>query len=152
MNRTILIVAGGLIAGGLAHVGWFESHRPCAGDQLNCQLAWIRNELKLTDEQYARVRAIHEASSPRLLALAAQVAAMREEYAAFERERVTASRVDFVEFAHFIEQRRAVDRECLAITRELVAATSNTMSAAQRERYLGLVGPAFSNSAASVPH
>lgn len=152
MNRTVLILVSGLAAGGLAHFGWFESHRPCHGDQLTCQLDWIRSELHLTDAQYARVRAIHEASSPRLLALAAQVAQMRNEYAAFERERVAASRVDFLEFARFVEQRRAVDRECLALTRALVAATSDTMTAAQRQRYLGLVGPAVSDASASVPY
>ena len=57
MNRTVLILVSGLAAGGLAHFGWFESHRPCHGDQLTCQLDWIRSELHLTDAQYARVRA-----------------------------------------------------------------------------------------------
>ena len=152
MNRTFLVIVTGLVAGVLAHVAWFNTHRPCTGDELTCQLSWIRTELKLTDEQYARIRAIHEASSPKLLALAAQVAQMREEYAAFDRQRLATDRVDFLEFARFVEQRRAIDRECLAITRQLVAATSNTMSPEQRERYLVLLGPAFSNGDGTVPH
>ncbi len=145
MIRVLLVLAAGAIAGVVAHVGWFHTHRPCSGDQLDCQLAWIRTELHLTDEQYARVRAIHEATSPRLLALAAQVAQMRDEYAAFDRTRLATDRVDFVEFARFVEQRRAIDRECLALTRQLVVATSETMTPAQRERYRGLIGPAFAN-------
>lgn len=152
MKRTFLVLLSGLVAGIAAHITWFDTHRPCRGGELTCQLAWIRTELKLTDEQYARVRAIHEASSPRLLALAAQVAQMRDEYAAFDQQRLTTDKVDFLEFARFVEQRRAIDRECLAITRQLVAATSNTMTAAQRERYLGLVGPAFNYDDGSVPH
>lgn len=152
MKRALLVLLSGLVAGVCAHVGWFRTHRPCNGDQLNCQLAWIRTELKLTDAQYARICAIHEQTSPRLLALAAQVAQMRDEYAAFDRTRLTTDRVDFVEFARFVEQRRAIDRECLALTRELVAATSETMNPLQRERYLGLIGPAFANVDSTVPH
>jgi hypothetical protein len=152
MNRSLAVLLSGLLAGVAAHVGWFQTHQPCRGDQLTCQLSWIRAELKLTDEQFARIRQIHEASSPRLLALATQVAQMRDEYAAFEHERVTSSKVDFVEFARFVEQRRTVDRECLAITREVVAATSSTMTPTQRERYFGLVGPAFTDLTASTPH
>ncbi|WP_158277443.1 hypothetical protein [Opitutus sp. ER46] len=151
MSRTLTILVAGLVAGLIAHLSWYASHRPCNRGELDCQLAWIRTELKLTDAQYARVRAIHEASSPRLLALAAQVTQMRDEYAAFERQRVTAGRVDFLEFARFVEQRRAIDRECLAITRQLVAATSDTMTSTQRERYLGLLGPAFSGTGATLP-
>jgi hypothetical protein len=152
MKRTLLVLLSGLVAGIAAHVTWFNTHRPCRGDELTCQLAWIRTELKLTDEQYARIVAIHQASSPRLLALAAQVAQMRDEYAAFDRQRLATDQVDFLEFARFVEQRRAIDRECLAITRQLVAATSNTMTPAQRERYLGLIGPAFTNGDGAVPH
>lgn len=152
MKRTLLVLLMGLTAGVIAHVGWFDSHRPCRGDELTCQLSWIRKELKLTDAQYERVRAIHEASSPKLLALAAQVAQLRDEYAAFERQRMTTDQIDFLEFARFVEQRRAIDRECLTLTRQLVAATSDAMTPAQRERYLGLVGPAFTDASGSVPH
>ncbi|HVU34545.1 MAG TPA: hypothetical protein VHE61_14015 [Opitutaceae bacterium] len=145
MKRIIAVLTSGLVAGVIAHVAWFDAHRPCTGDRLNCQLAWIRTELNLTDQQFARVRAIHEASSPRLLALAAQVAQMRDEYAAFERGRVTVGQVDFIEFARFVEQRRAIDRECQALTRQLVAATSSTMTPVQRERYLELLGPTLTD-------
>jgi hypothetical protein len=103
----------------------------------------MKTELKLTDRQFARIKAIHEQSSPRLLALAAQVARMREEYDAFEHERTTSGQVDFLEFAHFVEQRRVVDRECLFSTRQLVADAAGVMTDKQRARYLGLLGPVF---------
>jgi len=141
MKRTALILLLGLAAGALTHVGWFWTQRPCSSDNLDCQLAWMKTELKLTNEQFARIKAIHEQSSPRLLALAAEVARMREEYDAFEHERTTSGQVDFLEFAHFVEQRRAVDRECLFSTRQLVADAANVMTQNQRARYLGLLGP-----------
>lgn len=150
MRRTLLVLLLGLAAAGSAHLAWFNFNTPCTGDELDCQLAWMRAELKLTDEQYARIKDIHETSSPRLLALAAEVARMRDEYADFERARVTEGRVDFVEFAHFVEARRAIDRECLVSTRQLLAATVDVMTPSQRERYLGIVGPAAKLTDASV--
>lgn len=142
MKRTFAVLILGVVAAASAHLAWFNLNSPCTDDELECQLAWMRSELKLTAEQFARIKSIHESSSPRLLALAAEVARMREEYEAFERARVTEGKVDFVEFAHFVEARRAIDRECLASTRELLAATADVMNPNQRERYLGLVGPA----------
>ena len=143
MKRSLLVIVTGLAAGMLAHSGWYLWQRPCGRDSLDCQLEWMKTELKLSDQQFAHVKAIHEKSSPRLLALASQVARMREEYDAFEHERTTSGQVDFLEFAHFVEERRAVDRECLNSTRQLVADAANVMTAQQRERYLVLLGPAL---------
>jgi hypothetical protein len=141
MKRTLLTVLLGLTSAVLAHVGWFISQQPCRSNGLDCQLQWMKTELKLSDEQFARIKTIHEESSPRLLALAAQVSRMREEYDAFEHERTTSGQIDFLEFAHFVEQRRAVDHECLTSTRRLVADATRVMTARKRERYLGLLGP-----------
>jgi hypothetical protein len=140
MKRSILVILTGLAAGVLAHSGWYLWQRPCTRNSLDCQLEWMKTELKLSDQQFAHIKVVHEKSSPRLVALAAQVARMREEYDAFEHERTTSGQVDFLEFAHFVEQRRAVDRECLSSTRQLVADASNLMTAQQRERYLVLLG------------
>ncbi len=141
MKHPLVILVLGLAAGALTHLGWYWAQRPCAGDSLDCQLAWMKTELKLSDAQFARIKAIHVESSPRLLALAAQVARMREEYDSFEHERTTSGQVDFLEFAHFVEQRRAIDRECVASTRRLVADAAGIMTENQRARYLGLLGP-----------
>jgi hypothetical protein len=129
MKRILFTILLGLASGVLAHVGWFTSQRPCSANNLDCQLDWMKTELKLSDEQFARIKTIHEQSSPRLLALAAQVVRMRDEYDAFERERTTSG------------QRRAIDRECLTSTQQLVADASRVMTTQQRERYLGLLGP-----------
>ena len=141
MKHFLFVLILGAAFGAGAHVAWFRAHQPGAGDPLDRQLAWMKAELRLTDAQLERIRSIHEASSPRLLELAAEVARMREEYAAFERERVSADQVDFVEFARFVEQRRAVNRECLASTERLVVATSGLMTPPQRARYLRLLEP-----------
>jgi hypothetical protein len=99
----------------------------------------MKSELQLTDAQYARIRELHEASSPRLMALASQVSQMQKEFAAFENTRRTSDSVDFIEFAQFVEVRRNIDRECLDSTRRLVQATASEMTPAQREQYFGIV-------------
>lgn len=150
MKATLAVLTLGLASAVTAHVAWFQLHRPCSGGDLSCQLSWMKSELRLTDEQFAQIKAVHEASSPRLLVLAAEVARMRDEYAAFERTRVATDRVDFIEFAHFVEQRRAIDRECLASTRRLVSAASDLLTPSQRERYLSLVAPTLRSNPVPV--
>ncbi|MCX6951977.1 MAG: hypothetical protein NTV51_07400 [Verrucomicrobia bacterium] len=142
MKRVLQVLGLGLVCGVVAHLAWFGARRPEGGADLGSQLAWMRETLELTPEQFARIKALHEESGPRLLALAAQVAQMRGEFAAFERERRTTGQIDFVEFARFVEQRRAVDRECAESTRRLILAASEVLSPRQRETYLGLLDPA----------
>ena len=142
MNRTCLVLLLGLVVGVGVHAVYFQYHRPAGLDSLDGQLAWIKEELKLSDAQYARIRELHEASSPRLRALAADVARMQAEFAAFEHTRRTSDRVDFIEFAQFVETRRAINRQCLESTRQLVLATADVMTPVQRAHYLGLVAAA----------
>ena len=116
---------------------------PAAGGPaaFETELGWMRDALKLTPEQFARVKALHEQSSPRLRALAARVAQLRDEFAAFEDTRRTRGEVDFLEFAQFVSERRRIDREWAESRRALVLATADAMAPAQREAYLALFQP-----------
>ena len=149
MKRVLLVLSLGLACGMLAHVAWFGAHRPRLGADLDSQLAWMQQTLQLTPEQFARIKALHEQSSPRLLALAGQVARMRGEFAAFERERQTKGQIDFLDFARFVEQRRTVDRECAESTRRLIVAASEVMNPQQREAYLAFLDPALKSLGAN---
>jgi len=142
MNRTFLILLLGLAVGVGTHAVYYQLHRPVGIESLEGQLAWIKTELKLSDRQFARVKELHEASSPRLRALASEVARMHAEFAAFENTRRTSDRVDFIEFAQFVETRRNINRECLESTRRLVLATAGVMTPEQRTHYLGIVSAA----------
>lgn len=139
MNRIALTLLLGLAIGAGTHFAYFAMHRPAGLDSLDGQLSWIRSELDLSATQFERVKELHEASSPRLRALAVEVARMQSEFAAFENTRRTADRVDFLEFAQFVETRRNINRECLESTRRLVLATADVMNPQQRTRYLGMV-------------
>jgi len=139
VKRALCVLLLGLAVGVATHVVYFRLHRPPDPGSLEGQLSWMRSELRLSDAQYARIRELHEASSPRLRALASQVAQMQAEFAAFENTRRTSDSVDFIEFAQFVENRRNVSRECLDSTRQLVQAAASEMTPSQREHYLGIV-------------
>lgn len=118
-----------------------ESNTDRTREQRGEPLDWMKVELQLTEAQFERIKAIHERSSPHLVALAGQVTRLRDELAAFERERRTEGSIDFLAFARWADTQRSVDRECSASTRRLVLATADVMNEAQRIRYLGLLGP-----------
>jgi hypothetical protein len=139
MKRGLCVLLLGLAVGVATHEVYFRLHRPPDPGSLDGQLSWMRSELQLSDSQYARIRELHEASSPRLRALASQVVQMQAEFAAFENTRRATDSVDFIEFARFVEARRNVNRECLDSTRRLVLASAGEMTPSQREHYLGIV-------------
>ncbi len=144
MKRSLLVLLLGLGVGVATHLTYFRFHEPTATDSLDGQLAWMKSELNLSEAQYARIRELHQESSPRLRALASEVAQMQAEFAAFENTRRTSDKVDFIEFAAFVELRRAINERCIASTRELVLASADVMTPQQRAHYLGLVAPSES--------
>lgn len=144
MKRTLVILLLGLMGGLGAHFGWLSfTDAPRHTADLGAQLAWMRASLKLDDAQVARIQALHEKSAPRLQALAAQVDGMRGELAAFERERQAEGRIDFLEFARFVDERRRLAGECVLSTERLVAEAAQVMTPQQRIQYFSLLEPAL---------
>ena len=143
MRRTLIIVLMGILGGAGAHVGWLSVAGPRQPGDVGAQLAWMKASLRLSDAQLERIQALHEQSAPQLRALAAKVGRAREELAAFERARQAEGRIDFLEFARFVENRRSLDRECAVSTERLVAAAADVMTPRQREHYLNLLEPAL---------
>ena len=115
------------------------AHDPATTDTIEDRLAWMKTELRLNDAQFARVREIHQASGPRLRALADQVAGLRAEFLTFEQLRRAEDRVDFLEFARYLELRRRLSREGRDSTRQLVLAAAGVMTPEQRQRYIELL-------------
>lgn len=142
MNRVLLVLVLGLTAGLGTHLAYYRYHEPAPTDTLEGQLAWMKAELKLSNRQFARIKELHQASHPRLRAMAAQVAHMQSEFVEFEKARRTTDRVDFLEFARFVESRRSLNRECLDSTRQLVLASAEVMTPDQRQQYIRLVAAA----------
>jgi hypothetical protein len=143
MRRSLFVLMLGLAAGLAAHTAWLHLRRPAQIQGLDTDLAWMKAQLELSADQFTRIQEVHRQSSPRLVELARQVATMDEEFAAFERGRETSGEVDFLEFARFVQQRRAVEQACDDSARHLIAQSAEIMTPEQRHRYLALVSPAL---------
>lgn len=139
MKSSAFVLIAGIAAGAATYALLLWMHPPYDPTSFDGRLAWIKDELRLSDAQYAHIRELHEESGPRMRALAMQLAQMQQELTAFEMTRRASDRVDFIEFARFVEARRNVDRECLESTRELVRAAASAMTPRQREHYFGIV-------------
>jgi hypothetical protein len=142
MKTVLRVLVLGLVAGLASHAGWYLLRRPAPVSDPAAALAWMQQDLQLSPAQYARIKAIHEQSGPRLRELTAQAQRMRLELEGFERVRRTDGQVDFLQFARFIEGRRAFDRLCNESTTGLIAATAGELTPAQRDRYLAAIQPA----------
>lgn len=141
MKRTLSIALCGVIAGLLAHAGWFALRRPPT--DLETQLAWMNSVLRLNEDQFARFKALHEEASPQLVEFATELQRTRAASAAFERRREETGEVDFLAFARLVEHRRAVDRDRDATARKLIETAVSVMTPDQRQRYLNLIAPAL---------
>jgi len=150
MKHTLLTLLVAVLGALAAHWGWVACHQPAPVQDLESQLAWMQRDLQLSPEQTDQIRAIHQLSRPRLLALAKEVARLRREAAQFEEARQTAGRVDFVKLARFTAEQRALDEECLDSARQLIASTAEVMNPAQRDQYLALLGPAILGAAGQL--
>ena len=137
MKHVVLVLLIAALAGVASHALWYSVRRPATVDTTASALAWLQADLNLSDEQFERVKAIHERSGPQLQQLASRAARMRAEFLAFERRRQTDGQIDFLAFARFVEEQRAFGRLCVESTRRLIAATAGEMNPGQRERYLG---------------
>lgn len=141
MKRTLTVLLLGLVCGLGAHVSWLSATAPRRPGNLATQLDWMKMNLRLTDDQLQQIKALHEQSAPRLLALAARVDGLQGQLAEYEKLRQTKGRIDFLEFARFVEEGRRLDRECVHSTEQFVAAATAVMTPQQREQYLTMLGP-----------
>jgi hypothetical protein len=142
MKGPLFVLLLGIAVGVATHLAYYHLRQPLAAGSLDDELVWMKAELHLSDAQFSRIRELHEASSPRLRELGSQVAQMQAEFVGFENTRRASDRIDFIEFAHFVELRRDIDRQCRESTRQLVLAASSEMTPRQREHYFGILAPA----------
>jgi hypothetical protein len=162
---SFLVVAACALAG-LAFVEWHEARRqhqvntelarqylrlidpalgaPSGADSMERELAWMRDELRLSPVQYERIRELHETLNSELVALEKERLRVRQETAALEDERRTEGQVDFLVFAGLIKVRQDIDLQSFHSMQRLVSATATIMTPEQRRRYLDYVQAAVS--------
>jgi hypothetical protein len=116
---------------------------PGESDSMNRELAWMRDELRLSPAQYARIRELHETLNAELVALEKDRLRVRQETAALEEERSTEGQIDFLVFAGLIKVRQDLDLQSFHSMQRLVSATATIMTPEQRRRYLDYVQAAI---------
>ncbi len=139
--RSLFVVAGGLAAGFVAHLSYFQAYTPeCPPSALECEMEWLRDELDLSDEQYARIARVHNESSQEISVLSKRVRELELLLAELEAERVREGYVDFLEIRTYMEAKRKLDEACEKSTSDLIASVGSLMDVEQRKRYLNIVG------------
>jgi hypothetical protein len=117
---------------------------PSGSDSLDRELVWMRDELRLSPAQYARIKELHETLNSELVTLEKERLRVRQETAALEEERRTEGQIDFLVFAGLIKIRQNLDLQSFNSMQRLVSATATIMTPDQRRRYLDYVQAAIS--------
>lgn len=141
MWKSLAVMVLGLVAGYAAHLSYYKAYTPeCPSSALACEMEWLRDELNLTDDQYARITQVHDESSKEISALSKKVRELQLLLAELEAERVREGYVDFLEIRTYMETKRKLDEACEKSTSDLIASVGNLMDVEQRKRYLSIVG------------
>ncbi|MBK1880584.1 hypothetical protein [Pelagicoccus mobilis] len=135
-----MVIVIGVVAGVSAHLGYFNTYsaemRATSG--LN-EMEWLRSELDLTEEQFARITRLHDDRESEIRTLSRKVRDLELMLAELEAERVTEGYVDYLEIRNYMEAKRKLDEACSKSTNDLIASVGDVMDLEQRRRYLTIV-------------
>ena len=85
MKKAVLILAVSIVAGAMAFClmrsHQIAKHQGALVDSMP-ELTWVRTELKLNDEQFARVSKLHSDYRPKCMKMCGEIAAAREKMTA----------------------------------------------------------------------
>ncbi|SKA85226.1 Heavy-metal resistance [Prosthecobacter debontii] len=145
MKRGFLILLTALLVG---IVGYFVTRQPCCeasgegmathdGGSLLPELKWLHHELKLTDEQFAKVKERHLAYRPTCEALCMKVAASQKKVQTLAQ----AGNIAAPELSAALEEQAAVRAECQKAMLKHLHETAAVMSPDQAKHYLDIMLP-----------
>jgi hypothetical protein len=101
------------------------------------QWTWLRREFRLSDAQYARIRALHEAYQPVCADHCRRIMAVQQRMAELERTGTKATAA----YAAAQEEWQVIARECNRATVQQVESVAREMEPAEGRRYLDLMVP-----------
>jgi hypothetical protein len=141
MRRLLCVVAVALLA--FLGAFWMTRYYSSAGYHTTIldsmpELTWLRNELRLTEEQFQKVAALHKEYRPECVQLCAKIDQAREKV------RLAAEKGNELnpELAAALEEQARVHAECQRAMVGHIYKTAALMDHAQAERY----------RAATLPH
>ncbi|MDQ8181372.1 hypothetical protein [Pelagicoccus sp. SDUM812005] len=140
MWKSISVLALGLACGILAHVSYVRAYSPaCFSADTGCEMEWLRSELDLSEEQFARITRLHGDREREIRTLSRKVRDLELLLAELEAERVTKGYVDYLEIRNYMEAKRKLDEACVKSTSDLIASVGDVMNMDQRKRYFSIV-------------
>ncbi|MCZ6674090.1 MAG: hypothetical protein O7C75_14265 [Verrucomicrobia bacterium] len=135
MKRGWLTILFGLAAGLLAQNIYFNTHKPCDEDTLECKLTWIKDYLSLTSEQFEIVLAMHKDHQPEIEQLQEQIEYLETRLAAMEAERIENDRIDFLAFYSYLQEKVDLDKTYTSSTNNFLKKVGSIMNTKQKERF-----------------
>lgn len=143
MTRALFILFLGLVAGALAFYGMRVGTQRVGvtiahdGNSRLPELEWLRQELKLTDEQFAKVAEVHEAYRPTCEALCRKVMATHVRI----KELASPSKPVSPELEAALTEHALLHVECQKAMLNHLHQTASLMSPEQAQKYLDALLP-----------
>lgn len=132
----LLILSAGVSAFCFTH---FQKQRERRGPLLDTmpELVWLRSELKLSDDQFSRIGALHAAYRPQCIEMCARIADAHRRMEALARSGNAVN----PELAAALKEHAAVHLECQQAMLDHIYRTSAVLDRRQAARYLEAVLP-----------
>jgi Spy/CpxP family protein refolding chaperone len=145
MKRGILILIAALVVGITSFVITRQQYCCTVGSTVSAhdgtsllpELEWLHHELKLTDEQFAKVQALHLAYKPTCEALCMKIAAAHRKVQSL----ATSGDITSAEFAAALQAQGTVRVECQQAMLNHLHETAVLMSPEQARQYLAVMLP-----------
>ncbi len=140
MKKGIIFLITAILAGVLAFC-LMRSHKMAAirGSLLDSmpELAWVRTELKLTDEQFAKVSELHAAYRPKCVEMCGRISEAHEKIEGLAKK----DRKLTPELEEAIREHARIHVECQQAMLKHIYETSAVLSGNQASRYLETMLP-----------
>ncbi len=127
--HLFLLLAAAVTAYGLTY--YLRTRQP------ENQWTWLRREFHLSDQQLARIRALHDAYQPICADHCGRILAAREHLAALDRS----GRKDTPEYVATLDRWEGVKRECQEATLHHLETVAAVMNTGDGRRYLAMMVP-----------
>ncbi|WP_035610438.1 periplasmic heavy metal sensor [Haloferula sp. BvORR071] len=146
---TILILAllGGVLAFCLMRSHKMAERQETLLDSMP-ELSWLRSELKLSDDQFARVSELHAAYRPKCMEMCQRIAAARSKVETLAR----ASREVSPELEAALKEHAETDAQCRRAMVQHMYETAAVLDSDQAARYLETMLPLALEGSHGDPH
>jgi hypothetical protein len=138
MNRSVLILVGGLALGVLAYAGMYRAETAnscCMVESKTPELAWLQQEFHLSDAEFKRISELHEQYLSGCAERCHQIDLKNQELARL----LEATNNVSPEIQRAIEESARLRAQCQSTMLQHFYEVSRTMPAEQGKRYLAWV-------------